>query len=241
MRSRILLSVVLAATIAMLPGCGGRSTDTVNADGESAAAAPSSPTVGSTPRRTPHSGPSRPSTPRSSSPTIKPGGTATLPGTKPSQQHRPSTGPVRFGPVTSNDSTVNIAIDPDRTTMTTTFSALEVSVGNGESTASDATRMFPLVLPLTDGAQNATITFHASGYAFADKGATARLTLRVNGASSIAHFPAGSDDEYVETLKLPAIPASQYRLSVVVEVHQAPGSHDATALLSVLAIDAAIT
>jgi hypothetical protein len=143
---------------------------------------------------------------------------------------------VRFGRVTASDPTADIAIDPDRTTMTARFSAFEVSAGS-----ESATRASSLVVPLTDGAQNAKVTFYASGFAFADEGATARLTLRVNGRKLVKDFPAGSEVEYVQRLQLPAIPASQYRLSAVVEAHQAPGCHDATAFVSVSAIDAAIT
>jgi hypothetical protein len=148
---------------------------------------------------------------------------------------------LRFGPVTSNDSTADVAIDPDRKTLTTRFSTLEVSVGSGESAPPDATRTFSLVVPLTAAARNAKLTFYASGFAFADKGTTARLTLRVNGRSIARDFPAGSEVEYVQPLKLSAIPASQYRLSVVLEAHQVPDSHDGTAFLSVSAIDAKIT
>ena len=148
---------------------------------------------------------------------------------------------MRFGPVTSNDSTVDIAIDPSRKTLTTRFSTLEVSVGSGESAPPDATRTFSLVVPLTAAARNAKLTFYASGFAFADKGTTARLILRVNGRSIARDFPAGSEVEYVQPLKLSAVPASQYRLSVLLEVHQVPGSHDGTAFLSVSAIDARIT
>jgi hypothetical protein len=143
---------------------------------------------------------------------------------------------MRFGPVTASDPTADINIDPDRTTLTARFSQFEVSLGS-----ESATRTSSLVVPLTDGAQNAEVTFYASGFAFTDEGATARLTLRVNGRKVVKDFPAGSEVEYIQQLELPATPASRYRLSAVVEAHQAPGCHDAAAFLSVSTIDAAIT
>jgi hypothetical protein len=247
MRSRILLPVVLATTITMLAACGGRSTSPPAAGGESSTVAPSTTSVGSTRSRTAHPALPGASTASSSNPSTKQGET-TLPsgprlGTTPPSRPQPSADPVRFGPVTLSDSTADIAIDPGRTTLTARFSKLEVSVPNAESAAPDATRSFSLVLPLTGAAPNAKLTVHASGFAFADEGATARLTLRVNGRTVVRNFPAGSGDvEYVQPLKLPAIQASACRLSVVLEVHQVPGSHDEkTAFLSVSAIDARIT
>jgi hypothetical protein len=256
MRSRILLFVVLAATIAMLPACGGRSTNPPRpaatrqpqsngpsiasnprtAGDDTATPVPSKPPVGSTQRQAP--GDTRSSAPPrcSPSPSAKAGATTAPPRTEQPAAPPPSADSVRFGRVTASDPTADIAIDPDRTTMTARFSAFEVSAGS-----ESATRASSLVVPLTDGAQNAKVTFYASGFAFADEGATARLTLRVNGRKLVKDFPAGSEVDYVQRLQLPAIPASQYRLSAVVEAHQAPGCHDATAFLSVSAIDAAIT
>jgi hypothetical protein len=257
MRSRILLFIILATTIAMLPACSGRSTNPPKAGSESATPVPSSPSagsnsaksgggsaitvpsstsVGSTPTQAPGDAP--PSAPPrcSPSPSAKAGATAAPSGTELPAAPPPSADTVRFGRVTASDPTADITIDPDRTTLTARFSAFEVSAGS-----ESATRTSSLVVPLTDGAQNAKVTFYASGFAFADEGATARLTLRVNGHKLVKDFPAGSQVEYVQRLQLPAIPASQYRLSAVVEAHQAPGCHDATAFLSVSAIDAAIT
>lgn len=257
MRSRILLFVVLATTIAMLTACGGRSTNPPNADSKTSTAAPSSPSVGSNPRTaggdTAPAAPSNPSvgsTPRqtpgdtqsptpprcSPSPSVKAGATAGPSGTELPAAPPPSADSVRFGRVTVSDPTADINIDPDQTTLTARFSQFEVSLGS-----ESATRTSSLVVPLTDGAQNAKLTFYASGFAFTYEGATARLTLRVNGRKVVRDFPTGSEVEYVQRLDLPAIPASRYRLSAVVEVRQAPGCDGAAASLSVSAIDAAIT
>jgi hypothetical protein len=143
--------------------------------------------------------------------------------------------------VTTSDPSVTISIAPDRTTLTTTFSELVASVGSVVSPA-PATRSFRLVVPLTGAAQNAKVAFHASGYAVVEEGATARLTFRVNGRTIVKDFPVGSDDDFDQTLELPAIPSSTYQLSVVLETQQVPGSDDGTtASLNVSTIDARIT
>jgi hypothetical protein len=114
---------------------------------------------------------------------------------------------VRFGPVASQDSTYTINIDPDGTTFTIAFSNIQAGVGDVALDPSYRPT-FALTLPLTDGAHNSTVTFYASGYAFVTKGATARLIFSVNGHTVVKNFSAGWDDEYIQQLKLPAIPAS---------------------------------
>jgi hypothetical protein len=239
MRSRILLSVVLATTITMLAACGGRSMTPSEVGGESSTAAAPSSSVGSTTRQVAHPGPPHAPTPASSSASTKPAGSPAQSDPpskpKPAPPHQPSAGPVRFGPVpASKDPTVVTSISPDRKTLTTTFSALEVSVDD-ESTKPDATRSFTLLLPLTGAGQNANVTVHASGYAFVTKGATARLTLKVNGRTIVNDFRPNWDDDFARTLDLPAIPGSTYQLSVVLEVHKIPGSRGPkTAYLNVV-------
>jgi hypothetical protein len=122
--------------------------------------------------------------------------------------------------------------------MTTTFSALEVSLD--ESTRPDATRRFTLALPMTAADQKAKVRFTVSGNAFTQD-ATACLTFRVNGHTHVSEFGPGWDDDFLRTLDLPAIPATTYQLSVVVEVHTVPGAEDPVAAFNVLAIDAEIT
>ena len=128
-----------------------------------------------------------------------------------------------------------IDVSPDGAALTTVFSDFEVTLPQGAQ--SNGTRM---VMPLTGGAQNAQLTVYASGYAFTTH-ATARLSLTVNGQTIVKDFPAGTDDEFVQQIKLPAIAGSECQLSLAIEVHQAAGSDDGDAYLNVTAVDAEIT
>jgi hypothetical protein len=47
----------------------------------------------------------------------------------------------------------------------------------------------------------------------------------LNGQVKVRTFPAGWDDTYIQTLQVPAIPATTYQLSGVLEVHQDPGTN----------------
>lgn len=230
MRNRIVLSVVSATIITVLTACGGRLTTATKTGGGSSTAAPSSTSMGS-PR--PASSHASPLVPSSSHPEQE--GTTSSPATKP-VSHRSAASSVRFGPVASQDSTYTISIDPDGTTFTIVFSNIQAGVGDVALDPSYRPT-FALTLPLTDGAHNSTVTFYASGYAFVTKGATARLIFSVNGHTAVKNFSAGWDDEYIQQLKLPAIPASECQLSLDLEVNQVPGSPDGTAQIGVSSID----
>jgi hypothetical protein len=228
MRSRILLSVVLATAMAMLAGCGARSTATTTPSDQPATGAPSRPPVGST---THQGGPSthwHPSPHSEITTTTRP------------ISHPPST-PVRFGKTTTGGPNFDVVVSPDRTTLTTRLAALEVGVGD-TSTRPQATPRFSLALPLTGSAPNAKLTFYVSGYASVFTGATARLTVSANGRVTVKDFPKGWDDEFVRTLTVPAIPASTCRLTIILQAQQIFGSsEERTAYLNISAIDAKIT
>ena len=249
MRGRIVLFIVLAVAAALAAAYLGVSAGAPKAaDKPPAAATPSSP-ARSAPGRTPGPGPTRsptgpsqqmPTAVPSKAPTPKaganPGGTATQPATKP----QPSTGPVRFGKVTVTPSgdTASLDVAPsDHRALTATFSDREVQVGSGAT--EPAPRSFAMTLPLTDGAKGETLRVYVQGYAYAQEGAYARLTLKLNGLSSVRYYRSGWDDDFVEVLEAPATPATTYRLEGVLEVHQKPGTVGA-AYLNVLSVDASI-
>ena len=77
---------------------------------------------------------------------------------------------MRFGRVATSGANGETYIADDRRALTTTFSDLEVTVGNGEVTEPDATRSFSMTLPLTDGANGETLRVHAQGFAFTRTG-----------------------------------------------------------------------
>jgi hypothetical protein len=142
---------------------------------------------------------------------------------------------VRFGTVTSDDSTASTDVSPDGEALSTLFSDLEVSTEKG--VVSNGTRV---VMPLTGGTQNAVLKVDVSGYAFTQH-ATARLSITVNGQTFVKDFPDGTDDDFVQQVELPAVAGSETQLSLALEVDQAPGSDAGGAYLNVNSVDAEIT
>ena len=151
-------------------------------------------------------------------------------------QHKPPSAPaagvVRFGTVTSDDSTATTNVSSDRQALTTLFSDLEASSESG--VLSNGMRM---VIPLTGGAPNATIKVYASGYAFTHR-ATARLSVTLNGQTIVKEFPSGTDHDFVLPIYLPAIGGSAYQLSLTID--EQPNTGRGAAYINVNAIDAEI-
>jgi hypothetical protein len=140
---------------------------------------------------------------------------------------------VRFGTVTIEDSNSTIDVSSDGQALTALFSDLEAKSDDG--VPSNGTRM---VMPLTGGAPNATITVYASGYVFTHR-ATARLIFTLNGKPIVREFPSGTDSDFVEPIELPAIGGSTYQLSVAIDEQLSSGR--GAAYINVNAIDAEIT
>ena len=210
MRGRIVLFIVLAVAIALVGVYVGWSTYTPKAIGE-------------------------PSTPISSHSVGSPKPPTDQP---PRDQPPTDSAEVRFGRVVvtePSDDTQDLAVSSDNETLTVRFSDREV-----DTQTEVPTRSFAMTMPLTDGAKGKTLRVYVQGYAFVDEGASARLTLRLNGLVKVRNFTAGSDDEFVQTLELPATPATTYQLEGVVEVQQDPGS-DGVAHLSASAIDSSFS
>jgi hypothetical protein len=242
MRGRIVLLIALAIVMTLVGVYVGWSTNTPKAVGEQATATPADTSVGSTQRRGSGSGPARSPTglPKGSAGQDSPSkdsaanssapkqganqaGTTTPSGKTsahpPASTPQHSTGPVRFGKVTTEGRPSDTAISPDRRALTTSFEDFEV-VLDGESAEADATKSFSITLPLTDGAKGETLGVHVQGFAALSRGATARLTLRGGGQVEVMDFPAGWDGPYVLRLWLPAIPGITYQLSAVIEIHK---------------------
>jgi hypothetical protein len=152
---------------------------------------------------------------------------------KPQPPSAPAAGVVRFGTVTSDDSTATINVDSDRQALTTLFSDLEASSESG--VLSNGTRM---VMPLTGGAPNATVKVYASGYVFT-RHATARLSFTLNGQPIVKEFPSGTDHDFVLPIYLPAIGGSAYQLSLTID--EQPTTGRGVAYINISAIDAQIT
>jgi hypothetical protein len=255
MRGRIVLFIVLAVATALAAAYLGASVGAPKAAGQpppaTTASSPAEPahdrTLGPGPTRSP-TGPSQQTGQTMGSPTASPpkpppskaganpGGTATQPTAKP----QPSTGPVRFGKVTTTPSgdTALLEVAPsDRRALGAEFSDREVQVGPGAT--EPATRSFAVTLPLTDGAKGETLRVVVQGYAYAQEGAYAQLTLKLNGQASVRYYRSGWDDSFAEVLEAPATPATTYRLEGVLEVHQKPGT-GGPAYFNVASVEASI-
>jgi hypothetical protein len=236
MRGRIVLFIVLAVAAALAAAYLGASASAPKAAVQPPPATTASSPPGSGHDRTPGPRPTRPPTAPSPHTEPKTGPPAPPPATKPP----PSTGPVRFGKVTVTPSgdTASLDVAPsDHRALTANFSDREVQAGPGAT--EPVTRSFAMTLPLTDGAKGETLRVYVQGYAFAQEGAYARLTLKLNGLSSVRYYRSGWDDDLVEVLEAPATPATTYRLEGVLEVHQKPGTGGA-AYLNVSSVDASI-
>jgi hypothetical protein len=132
-------------------------------------------------------------------------------------------------------------VSDDGMALTLTFSALEVAIGGRTSAAPTATHAFFFVLPLeSDDNGTVEIDFHVQGSVLTTEGATATVVLSVNGQTTVADFPANSDQSYLESLKFTAPSASECRLSVFLLVGRDSKNSDGEAFVNTLSIDANI-
>ncbi|HEX7147898.1 MAG TPA: hypothetical protein VF512_10335 [Actinomycetota bacterium] len=150
---------------------------------------------------------------------------------------KPSTDPVRFGPVGDPGWDSETGVSEDRRALTTTFADLQVGLQYED--APDSSRTMQLAIPLTDGAQGETLFIHAQGYSFTDDHAKGQLVLRARGRTIVQPFPAGSNDSFLTTLELPAVPGATYELSAVLELEETSDASGG-AYLNILSIDAEI-
>jgi hypothetical protein len=143
-------------------------------------------------------------------------------------------------PAYQNDEKFEIGVSDDKRALTLTFSDFQSVVGGSNSPGPVSTRVFSLILPLEGDEKTAEIEFSLDGFVLALEGATASLVFSVNGQTTVADFPAGSDQDFVQTLKFAAETPSEARLCVFLLVGRDSGNTDAEAHLSVTTIDAEI-
>jgi hypothetical protein len=252
LRGRVVLLVILAVAIALVAVyVTGWSPSTPTTAAESPTATPSGTPEApaqqdaSQPAQSSGSAKAAPkvSTPAATTPKAasKPGGNAAQqpaakPAPKPAPKPQPSTVPVRFGPIGEAGWGSETDVSEDGRALTTAFSDLQVGLGNED--APDVSRSMRMTIPLTAGAEGETLAIHAQGFAFTDEHAKAQLVLRARGRTIVQQFPAGSEEEFVRTLELPAVPGVTYELSAVLEVE--PVGDSLGAYLNIISIDAEI-
>jgi hypothetical protein len=105
-----------------------------------------------------------------------------------------------------------------------------------------STYVFSLVFPLQDDGKKkkVKIEFILQGFVLAPEGTTATLVCSVNGQTTVADFPGGSNESFVHKLKFAAERPSEARLCVFLLVGRNSSDNDAQAQLSVSSLDAEI-
>jgi hypothetical protein len=177
------------------------------------------------------------STPNASPPKAPAGGTTQSSRTNRTTSTKPPADPVRFGHVETAGRLNHTSISDDRRALTTTFSDFEVTVD--PTSEPEATKTFTMTMPLTDGAAGETLFVHASGYAFFDGGAKGSVTLQGDGQKIIQGYATPTDEEFVQTLELPARPGVTYKLTFAIDIDQS-ADNEGTGYLNIAAIDIGI-
>ena len=140
-----------------------------------------------------------------------------------------------------SDEKIDLAVSDDGRALTLGFlEGFEVTVGGSKSPTPTATRVFFGVLPLEGYDEGVEIAFAASGFVLTLEGATATLVFSVNGQTTVADFPANSEQSFVQPLKFTAPSPSECRISVFLLVGRDSENSNAEAFLRVLSVDAEI-
>lgn len=144
-------------------------------------------------------------------------------------------------PMDQGDERFEHTISDDRRALTLMFSDLLATIGgSSRSTSPVSTRVFSLVLPLEGDEERVEIELVAQGSVVVLEGATATLVCSVNGQTTVADFPAGSDQSFVQKLTFAADAPSEARLCVFLLLGRDSTNADAEAHLNVSSIDAEI-
>ncbi len=145
-------------------------------------------------------------------------------------------------PTYQSDEKFDLDLSDDKRALTLRFAeGFEVTVGGHESQAPTSTHAFFLVLPLEGGDERAEVEFLVTNaFVGTTEGATATMVLSVNGQTTVADFPANSEQSFDHVLKFTAPSASECRLSVFLLVGRDSNNSNAEATLSVPVIDAEI-
>lgn len=145
---------------------------------------------------------------------------------------------TRFDDLTIHGAAYEVGVSDDRKAFTTTFSDVQIEVGNDDSAASTvAGRLVQVGLPLIDAEADPPINLSISGYAVVQERASAWLCVRVGGDTRIIDFPVGTDRSFiVQVTHSPIGAESEIALSVCAVVER-DGRDGGLALLTITTID----
>ncbi|HUL05516.1 MAG TPA: hypothetical protein VLV76_04235 [Candidatus Acidoferrum sp.] len=144
-------------------------------------------------------------------------------------------------PTDQTEDKFDLGMSDDKRAFTLTFNDLKVTSEAGQPSAAPiSAHVFSLVVPIEGYGKNLEIEFAVSGTVVTKEGANATLMLSVNGQTSVADFPANSDESPVQKLKFTAEAASECRLSLLLLVGRDSKDTSTVAFLNAMAIDAEI-
>jgi hypothetical protein len=145
-------------------------------------------------------------------------------------------------PTYQSDEKFDLDVSDDKRALTLSFSdGFEVAVGGSNSPTPTSTHAFFLVLPLEGDDERAEIEFIATNaFVVTTEGATATIVCSVNGQTTVADFPANSEQSFDQVLKFTAPSPSECRLCVFLLVRRDSKNYNAEAFLSAPVINAEI-
>lgn len=143
-------------------------------------------------------------------------------------------------PLYQSENKFEVGVSDDKRAMTITFSDFVVQVEASKLPAPILSHVFSLVVPLEGNDKMAEIEFIISAFILTTEGATATLLTSINGQTTVADFPANTDQSFEQVLKFTAQSPSECRLSVFLLAGRNSTKNNAAAHLSVTAIDAEV-
>jgi hypothetical protein len=145
-------------------------------------------------------------------------------------------------PPDQSDESFELGVSDDRRALTLTFSDLKTTVADSAPSWPVTTRVFSLVLPLegNEEEKRVEIEFIVQGFVLTLAGTTATVVCSVNGQTTVADFPGGSDQSFEQRLQFAAEAPSEARLCVFLLLGRDSTNANAEAHLNVVSIDAEI-
>jgi hypothetical protein len=153
----------------------------------------------------------------------------------------PATGAdqIAFGEAPSFSSEQNTSFErsADKHAFTIDFTGLEIGLGGGPVPAPVVSRIYSIVLPVSDAAKGVEIPFHFQGYSVCLEGVNAYAVFSVNGQISTVNFPPGHDQSFLHTLVFKAPYATEVRLTILLALERDAKHPQAEGYLNVSQVD----
>jgi hypothetical protein len=147
------------------------------------------------------------------------------------------TNDATFGqaPTFNSDVEFALAVSDDKKAFTASFAGLEVNL-DPKSAAPVDSRVFTFVLPLSGATPGSEIPFFVSGFVASENGGNGHLVFSINDQSTVADFPGGSEQSFIQKLNFKVGSAPEIRLTTFLLADRDSKS-DATVKMNVSTID----